>query len=224
MIDKYGLYIQADGDTGDSAHRTGLASAMHELLDDEIKASEIQQAVHQYLEIGSGYYRRHPEGHVWATNPRCFSRDQASRVILAYATSNDKESIKRWLKTMLKRAMFHQNDFNDETGKWKMPDAMGIGEWCNVIRGLNLWILYPILIILDLNLISMVYIRNEHDGASLYVPDLKFALKKFWTPTAWLANRLNNKTPWLAEALNNHSLVNNGCVELQDLFKRLEKI
>ena len=31
MIDKYGLYVQANGGNGDSAHRTGLYIALNDL-------------------------------------------------------------------------------------------------------------------------------------------------------------------------------------------------
>ncbi|WII70659.1 hypothetical protein QJS83_09330 [Bdellovibrio sp. 22V] len=221
MIDDYGLYVQADGSNGDSAHRTGLASALYALLGARILATEIAQRIKKYLIVKPGVFRRSPYGDTWDTNPRCMSRDQTSRIILALAIVGEKSEIKAWLKQMLKRGFFHQNNLNDETGRWKFPDIMGLGEWSNVIRGLNWWWCYPLLIFFDINFIGMVYLRKKWDGVSLYVPDLKYALEKYWTPTAWIADKLNQRTPWLQEALENHSAKNNGCEELCDLFMRL---
>ncbi|MNJ92620.1 hypothetical protein D3C87_102940 [compost metagenome] len=222
MIDSYGLCVQADGSNGDSAHRTGLACALESLIGSEEAAEELGLRIKKYLEVAPGIYRRSPYGDVWDTNPRCFSRDQASRVILAFALLGWKSDIKAWLKAMAKRGFFHQNDMNDQTLKWKVPDIMGFGEWGNVIRGLDWWWAYPLLLLLDLNFISMVYLRDSWDGASLYVPDLKYALQKYPTPAAWLADKVNDKTNWLEEALHNHAAESNGCVELQDLFVRLK--
>lgn len=207
MMDLNGLYVQADGDGGDSAHRTGLMAGLTKLTG--YNGSLIIGTILAYLEVGPGIYIRHPS----YNDPSDFSRDQASRIIFGYAVCRYKKSIRRWLKAMARRWFFHQNG-----------DIMAPGEWRNVIRGLELWWAYPLLLILDLFFIGDVYLRKPWDGVSLYVPDLKFALKKYWTPSAWLANKLNNRTPWLEEALNNHAAENNGCVELQSLFKQIERI
>lgn len=222
MIDSYGLCVQADGSNGDSAHRTGLASALESLVGQKEPALYWGNKIKEHLEVAPGLFRRSPYGDTWDTDPRCFSRDQASRVILAFALLGWKSEIRAWLKRMVQRGFFHQNNMNDITHRWKMPDIMGFGEWSNVIRGLSWWWTYPLLVFLDINFIFMVYLRDTWDGASLYVPDLKYAQIKYPTPTAWLANKLNNKTKWLEEALINHSLERNGCIELQPLFSSLK--
>lgn len=224
MIDKYGLYVQANGGNGDSAHRSGLAAALHGLLGEKDKAKKIIQSIKTHLEISSGTYIRHPADYPgdWSEEPNNFSRDQASRVILAYAVNGEKQGIKRWLWAMAKRGFFHQNYRNPVEKTFRPPDIMAPGEWRNIIRGLDLWFLYPVLLILDLFFFGDIYFRKPWDGASLYVPDLKYALKKYWTPVAWCANIVNNKTPWLKEALDNHAEVSNGCVELQPLFIKLD--
>lgn len=227
MIDAYGLYVQANGGNGDSAHRTGLAIAISELIgerDDTI--TKARNAITEHLEVSPGIFIRHPADYPgdWSANTNNFSRDQASRIILAAAITGNQGRIKRWLWQMAKRGFFHQNNMDPTTNEKKIPDIMAPGEWCNVIRGLDAWYAYPVLVVLDALFIVDIYTRKPWDGASLYVPDLKFALKKFWTPTAWLANKLNNRTPWLAEALNNHSAAENGCVELQPLFEKLAEI
>lgn len=224
MIDKYGLYVQANGGNGDSAHRTGLAIGISELLDmPSDETDRAKNAIAVLLERAPGIYIRHPSDYEgdWSDDPSNFSRDQASRIIFAFAVIGNTSAIKRWLKAMAKRGFFHQNNVDPTTNEKKIPDIMGPGELRNVIRGLNLFYLYPLLMFLDALFIADIYTRKPWDGASLYVPDLKFALKKYWTPTAWLANKLNNKTNWLAEAINNHSAEENGCIELIPLFELL---
>lgn len=223
MIDSAGLYVQADGSNGDSAHRTGLACALYCLTGQADKAEALCSIIVRQLEVRHGIYRRSPYGDTWDMNPRCFSRDQASRLILAFALLGKKRQIKSWLWQMFKRGFFHQNNLNDETGRWKFPDLMGVGEWSNIIRGLGWWWAYPLLVLLDLNFIGMVFLRKPWDGASLYVPDLKYAQRKYPTPTAWLAEKLNARVHWYEEALNNHAKSENGCIECQNLFVELKK-
>lgn len=223
MIDSHHLYVQADGSNGDSAHRTGLVCALQALQGNLPAAFILGNRIVSELEISPGIFRRSPYGDTWDTDPRCFSRDQASRLVLAFAILGWKVEIRHWLKAMSRRGFYHQNNMHDQTRTWKFPDIMAPGEWCNVIRGLDLWWARPLLFFLDLNFIGMVYFRKKWDGASLYVPDLKYALSKYPTWTAQWAEYLNEKTPWLEEALNNHALANNGCVELQSLFKSLKQ-
>jgi len=229
MIDKYGLYVQNSGDGGDAAHRTGLAYALQGLIypEDKKTIGNIWNAITRNLRTSNwGYaeFIRHPHplpGCEWQADPQCFSRDQASRLILGFAINGDKNLIKSWFKAMASRAFFHQNNKAYDTGKWKVPDVIGPGEIRNVIRGLDLWYLYPVLFLLDLLFITDIYTRSKWDGASLYVPDLKYAQVKYPTPASKLANYLNDYTPWLDEVLVNHSVEKNGCVELQELFKKL---
>ncbi|WP_291516204.1 hypothetical protein [Bdellovibrio sp. ArHS] len=224
MIDSCGLYVQADGSNGDSAHRTGLVCSLLALLGRRSEAEALGRLLIQNFQVLPGVYRRSPYGDLWDTHPRCFSRDQASRLILALALLGWKSEIRKWLRAMGRRGFFHQNNLDEKKLRFKFPDVMGLGEWSNVIRGLSWWWLYPLLVILDLNYLGMVFLRKPWDGVSLYVPDLKYALQKYWTPTAWLANRLNETTPWLEEALNNHSSRNNGCEELCGLFIALKEL
>lgn len=227
MINKIGMYVQADSDVGDASHRTALAAGLNGLIGEVKKAHEIKETLIKNCEIAPGTWCRHPEGYspVWSSQPSNFSRDQACRVIFALAVLGERSAIKRWFFQMAKRGFLHQNNCDPTNGSWRPRDIMTPQEFGNVIRGLDLWFLYPVLLFIDLLFITAVYTRSKWDGASLYVPDLKFALKKFPTPAVYLANYLNNKTTWLSEALNNHDPVHkNGCAELQPLFVELSKI
>lgn len=213
MIDAKGLYVQADGDGGDCAHRTGTMLACMGLLGqaEEYGVIKLTTRILEQLTTEAYQYRRHwdtakfwPDGKQIA-DPKHFSRDQASRIILGYATTGDKFLIWDWLGMQAQRFFFHQNG-----------DIMTPGEWANIIRGLNLWFLWPLLWILDLKFIGDCYFRTKQkwDYDTLMLPDLAFALKKFPTWPAEIARRIYKKSDYLESVLNNHRLENNGCVEL----------
>ena len=224
MIDEYNLYVQQNYDTGDAAHRTGTAYAITGLLGQDNRA--IENALISIHPFDQGTFIRHPSGTAaWHSDPKCLSRDQASRLILGFAVNNDKSIIKSWLFNMVKRGFFHQNSRHYETGKFQVPDVMGIGEVRNVIRGLDAWYLYPLLVLLDCFFITDILTRSKWDGGSLITPDIFYATIKYPTPFAYLAKYLVKRNDIiLNEILNNHSIKNNGCIELQPLFRELFKL
>ena len=223
MINNKDLFVQANGDVGDAANRTGLAAALYGLLGNRSDGRFYSNRLCNVLEVEPGVYIRHPGGYEpsWSNNPNCFSRDQASRVILAYAINGKRSAIRRWFKTMVKRKFFHQNTLDPVTNEKKFPDIMAPGEWRNVIRGLGLWWGYPLLLLLDLLFIPDILLRKKWDGASLIVPDIYYATKKYPTPGAFIAKYMVKKLDLLSEIMVNHSEEENGCVELQPLFKAL---
>lgn len=224
MINDLGLYVQADGDCGDASHRTGSAVALLGLLERKDEALELISKIVRHMEIDmSGTYIRHPGGYqpMWTDNPKAFSRDQASRIILGYAVMGYKSGIQRWFKAMKARGFRHQNDLDPTTGEKKIADVMGPGEFRNLIRGLDLWYLYPVLMLLDVFFLGDIYLRSKWDGASLYAIDVFYACKKYPTPFAFLAKYITKKDNSLNEILHNHSAEKNGCIELQKLFKVL---
>lgn len=205
MIDKHGLYVQADGDGGDCPHRTGIAMT-YLAFNDRAKALELFMSARAYLHTADGYIR-HP---VMWNQPWDFSRDQASRLMLGFAAVGcfGQRLVRQYYS---KNKLFHQN-----------KDPWGIGELGFLIRVLNLWYLYPILIVLDLRFIIDIFTRKKWDGASLFIPDIFYAGKVMNTPTRDLAAfiiRKMYKEKITAELMNNHSLEKNGCVELQPMFK-----
>lgn len=224
MIDSYGLYVQHDFETGDSAHRTGLAYAIKGLFKED--TTQLGRAIELKLEwVEPGIYVRHPVGRQsWHSDPQTLSRDQVSRLVLGFAVNGKKKHLRNWLRQMIKRKGFHQNNKHHETGAWKMPDIAAPGEVRNLIRGLDAWYLYPALLVLDSLFLPDLLLRSKWDGGSLIVPDIKYAVSKYPTPAAYLANALLKRTSVYEEIQANHSKEKNGCVELQVLFKRLEDL
>lgn len=226
MKNKLGMYVQNDGDVGDATHRTGLVCALSALLGDYDTANAAKFAIWNNCEISDGVYIRHPAGYGpnWACEPSNFSRDQASRVMLGMSVLGEKAVIKRWLWQMAKRGFLHQNNQNPVEKTWRPRDIMAPGEWRNVIRGLDLWFLYPVLLLLDMTFITDLYTRSKWDGGSLVLPDLIYATKKYPTPFSLLVRRLAKKTTILEEIKNNHSAEKNGCVELIPLFEKVNEL
>ena len=226
MINNLGMYVQADTDCGDASHRTGLAVGLNALLGNIDKAQQIKTALLKNCEVNSGIYIRHPSGYLppWTGETNNFSRDQACRVMFGMAVLGEKNVINRWLWQMAKRCFLHQNNCDPTTRVWRPRDIMTIGEWRNIIRGLNLWILYPILIAFDLIFLLEIPIRSKWDGGSMLYPDIYFATQKFPTPFAFLAKYFIKKTTCLQEIMINHDpITKNGCAELQPLFKQLSE-
>lgn len=226
MINELGMYVQADGDVGDATHRTGLASGLNGLLGNYEKAYKIKFTLVENCEIRSGIWVRHPGGHQpdWSNQETNMSRDQVCRVMFAMAVLGEKSIIKRWLFEMAKRGFLHQNNRDPVDKVWRPRDIMTIGEWRNIIRGLNLWILYPLLVIFDAVFLIEIPIRSKWDGGSILYPDIYFATKKMPTPFAFLAKYVIKNTTCLEEIMNNHDPIHkNGCAELQVLFKQLSE-
>lgn len=221
MINSRGLYVQADSGNGDSAHRSGLAVALSVLLNKD--SDTLVTAILTHLEVSPGVYIRHPADYEgdWSADPINFSRDQASRLMLGFAVAGKKAPIKRWFSKMLSRGLFHQNTINPVTKNRRIPDIMAPGEFRTLIRGLDLWFLYPVLVLLDALFLVDIVTRSKWDGGSLFCVDIFYACKKYPTPFSFLSKFIIKRNDTLKEILNNHALENNGCVELQPLFKEL---
>lgn len=222
MINRFGLFVQANGGSGDSTHRSGIAVSLMWLLGDKTRAAIHWALLCQHCEIKPGIWIRHPSEYEgdWSAYPEAFSRDQASRVILAAAVLGDKVIIKRWLKQMTLRGFLHQNNLNPVEKTKRPRDIMAPGEWRNVIRGLSCWYLYPLLLLLDATFITDILTRSIWDGGSLFMPDLFYAQTKYPTPFSYICLKWAKRTTIASEIQYNHSLEKNGCVELQPLFER----
>lgn len=222
MLDSKLLFVQADGDGGDCAHRSGTMAACWGLSMKStfpVAAQVICNSIIEELSLDSGTkYIRHwdktkfwPDGKQIA-DPKNFSRDQASRVALAFAVNGRKAALLKWLLGRVENFGLHQNG-----------DLPGIGEPAVLIRGFDLWFLWPVLLILDLKFLGDLYFRKKQlwDYDTLMLPDLVFALKKYWTPTAWIAAKLYKRTDFIERIAKNHAIENNGCFELRAALRVL---
>ena len=100
------------------------------------------------------------------------------------------------------------------------PDIMSPGELVTIIRGFNLWILYPVLVVLDLFLCLDVLLRKKGlwDYDNLVAARLMHDLEVLPTPGTVLNAYFYHKTDYRARILNYYSSDNNGIPPLGDLY------
>lgn len=188
-LDKYGLIVQADGDGGDSAQRTGFYY-FGVLFAQECSANDcINDWVHfmaclKRLNTPEGFIRN-PEK--W-NDPKDFSRDQHNPLVMAMgAYCGYFDSI---LGPIL---LSHLKRF----GKYQNKDWAGPVDWGIYVRAFSAWYLYPYLLFSDLFLIlgSMVNIvksfdRTYTDDAPNWCMTLVQAKHFMPTPLSWIARKL----------------------------------
>jgi len=180
MIDQYGLYVEENGDGGDCPHRTGLVLAYAGFASGValLSAQKAVAAVQTVLQVAPNVYERYP---VVYNQPSDFSRDQASRLMLGLGVSGHKEMTSAYYKQVFKNGLKHPNG-----------DYIGTGEPGNIIRILNMWYLYPLLILLDIKFLGDLIARkyNPWGYDALFLPDLLLANKKYPTPFGFLTRIL----------------------------------
>lgn len=169
---KNGEIRQANGDGGDSAHRTGAFWTLISLLGlnkDTVK----NQTTLDYdssmsaFEVKPGTYRRTSEAGYWGSNPNNFSRDQWNVLQLAFAANNDKTRLKQAMLALVKRGLFHQNIHVGTDAPttfpygYKIPDLPHPTHFSVFIRGMDLWFLAPFLYLIDLTLFADLYLRKD---------------------------------------------------------------
>lgn len=163
-MDKYGLIGTSwpEGiDGGDSSHKMShLAIALHlnEMDSDAVSALAI---IHRYGLV------RHPDPNKWYSNPKTFSRDQFSPRVIAASLLGIQSAVTSYFYSHLKRALLFawntRPSWNEGT-QFKMPDITGPENLGFYIRGLRLYLLYPLLFILDLQtLVDAIIKRNDKD-------------------------------------------------------------
>jgi hypothetical protein len=209
--DIYGILCQdKDQDLGDGPHRNGLFQVYLAMTGKWQLYYEWSQKLVAACLTPQGWIR----GGKW-NDPRDFSRDQGSRLMLGFAMSQRVEDIahaKAYYATCLKRSGTHPNG-----------DLMAVGCWAFVIRLFGLWPFYPLLLILDLRFVVDPFIMSKWDGASLVVPDYFYAEKRYWTPWVWLGKKIITRKASTAEAdmIHNHTTTDkvNGCIELLEVTR-----
>lgn len=198
--DKFNLITQANGDGGDTCQRTASYYLAIKLLGyqmDDLGVSVDAGFLYDTCTLRHSYgrYRRHVDGrqniagrwHRWYANPDNFSRDQSIVLQSAFIVFNMKYSLLELFKARAKRLFFHFNteSYDDhELIKKKIPDAPSPIEFAQFIRGLKAWYLYPLLYLLDLQLVFDVCITryiNPWDSDNMILPILVSSLHRYPT-------------------------------------------
>ncbi len=177
-IDKYGLITTSEHDGGDSSHKTAHYAIATEVLPTLLPSPYIREMRWYFLEKG---LVRHPDPEKWYSEPQRYSRDQFAPQVIYSAFKRDP-----WLKKFFRK---HKENFllytwntrhnwvypesdsrynPHESLKYdppKMPDITSPFEfWGFYIRGFRCWLLYPWLILSDIEtLISAVIKRFDKD-------------------------------------------------------------
>lgn len=233
FIGHSGLLSQADLDQGDTSQRVGTFAtlsvmagvhwhyrdtSLYEGYSEDLKTLDARGL----WNCTKGWYRRCADETKRASNPYAFSRDQKSILMLSMAAMGFRERLLDAYMAQVKRFGFHQNDQNyEDPSKFNFPDIMLPVETAVVIRGLNLWPLYPLLCLIDLGFLVDLLARKKGlwDYDNMMAQQLLYAVTKYPTPVSKLAMKLYLKTDFMDRIKHYHSLEKNGIQPLYELFK-----
>lgn len=220
---KENTLAQEDGDTGDSCQRIGTYWTLLSFIGitrEQLKPHyELTIRAH---EIVPGRYRRSPIENYWGSDPTNLSRDQQSILNLAFASQGDKKRLQESCIAIAKRGGFHQNFLrgtDDPTKYWKIPDFITPSQLCVYIRGMDLVLLYPILLVLDLTILLDLYLRkfNKWDADNMMAQTIFYSCQKYPTPWSRIAFHLYGITDF-KKCLFNYHAIGNGIKPLLDLY------
>lgn len=235
--DKFGLLVQRDLDAGDSLQRTSSLYALLGALkaEQDDRGKSIQEGCTYDLAlhgVSVGRFRRHPDGKLvggryirWYANPNNVSRDQTIVMEAAMVINKCKDLLSVHLKQRLKRGFLHFNteSYDDsEPVKKKFPDIPNPIEFALIIRGLDLEFLYPLLYLLDLQLLTDLYFRKGvNDADNMYLPIMLASLSVYPTLIGKLAKKLYARTNAVECLRNYHSEADgkNGIEPLGELYE-----
>jgi len=182
VIDQYGFIVQADGDGGDSAQRTGFVQAAL-FLQGKVMTLLTKWRRH---EIAPELCVRHPHQEGFRSDPKHMSRDQTDPLVIAAGLYGDLRWVRRMLLAQVRRLGKYQNK------DWTNLQTVGL-----YIRALRYWQLWPLLCVVDLGLLSNAFIilvkglRNpDHSDDNNHILRLAQAQRVLPTPISWLARKL----------------------------------
>jgi len=215
-IDEFGLIAQLNGDGGDTFQREGMfmfgAWCLFELYQMDLEEYEFIKARYRYvceqLMCNNSNYKRHVDQTKWYGHCDRMSRDQCVPNIISWGAIKSCSRLKRRLFDFfcghLKRGLLFTTNTRKngllET-KWKLPDITFIGFWAYYIRGFNLWFLYPLLCLFDLDLvinaiIKLYYGKDPNNTDDLnFIISLIYAQKRLPTFMSKLAKMIYKKRP-----------------------------
>lgn len=215
-IDTYGLICQIEDDGsfggGDSANRCGLLAVASEFnnglyqADLDMSKEHVMAACNSMfgrIETRPGVGIRHPEATKWWSNSKFFSRDQQSAVVIGAGFSNNQVLVLSLFKNHLKRFGLYQNfqinSLDVDGKKHFIQGDMATPEHFNYyVRALNLWALYPVLLIGDLFMllnsiiivIKSIFDADDTSNDLNHICALLQAKRKLPTPISWLARKV----------------------------------
>lgn len=145
--DSYQLIVQKDLDGGDTAHRIGIYYLGLYLIFKE-NTVYLQKIKNDFkndlnkIKIGSGEFVRHPDKSKWYSNPKNFSRDQTTPLIIAMGFFDEKKDIKSNLVSLLLNFGFYPNDLKNWSNEQKtfpndFNDIASPVDFGHYIRALN---------------------------------------------------------------------------------------
>jgi hypothetical protein len=179
QFDSLQLIVQADGDGGDTAQRTGMFYYVHQ------DAAAFTHALDQ-LEIQPGIYIRHPHQIDYRSDPSRFSRDQQRPLVIAMGKYRMNDRLWRLAKAHLMRL-----------GKYQNFDFAGPSHVGEYVRAFRARALYPLLFVTDLGL---VFDSIDLAVTSQFNPDstddnnhvlaLLQAQDIMSTPVSWVARKI----------------------------------
>lgn len=240
--DYWSIIVQADGDGGDSAQRTGSAYALWAAIgadQDDRGKSVVDGFLYDLdkLTVAPGRHIRHPifeapkNGRYtpWYGNPDNFSRDQSVVLQAAMVLLGTRRQLKELVIARAKNFFLHFNSqsYDDqEPITKKFPDIPAPIEFAQFIRGLDLSLLKPLLYVLDLQLLTdllfrTVNKRNAYDSDNMFLPVLLSSLCKYPTFIGKIAKKLYARTNAvkMLRAYHSEANGNNGNENLGELYQ-----
>lgn len=232
-IDSKGCVLKSNGDGGDCAQRTGTYYALKAWRGSLTKVDRInfKRAIKALQVPGQwGKYRRHWNEKSWPSQDCVMSRDNWKSIIVSMGELGlHKElfiAMLRWLcrgmfmTNTIRNGVFRdyklysQDPFRHHTWipGWRIPDfaPFDLGVY---IRAFSAWPLWPLLLVLDSELLVNSIIKVIYGRLWKYLPekitrkvtksadDINFiieliqARKRLPTPLSWLARKIYNFRP-----------------------------
>ena len=216
-----GQNANADLDQGDTLNREGHVMTTAAILHGHLKLmsdNEYRFLCERYEGIlkklqdpkdWSNYARTDLPGY-WGSTYQVMSRDQATPNITAFGLNN---MWSRTLKAISGHAIFRALLFTTNVRNnwaypgtpdyaWKLPDVTFIGYWGLYVRSLWGVPLWPLLVILDLDLVVNALIKVYSYGKDPtntddinFLASLALAYYRLPTPLSWLARKIYAKRP-----------------------------
>lgn len=213
MFDQHGLLDKkSNADGGDSCQRQGMYYTLVKIIGDKYEYPYHEDPYALYsmkmLQPHPGIILRHTKKDWWASDWDRGSRDQTIPYLTMCAL-NDTRFLTKYLKGFAKRLFLftnntrrnwvtksnhgqpHWNSTYDYS--WKIPD-IAISLWPIFIRGFGIKILWPILLILDIELVinSLIYrLKPDYSDVLNHTTLMMFSRHKMPTPWVWLANKIH---------------------------------